>query len=83
MAQPYFRQTRLDLHTWLFESYDLVFKHYHSVIVKDPVQPVAVGFQYIPGPDLLAIGFTDGDGKALSHTMIPMSELGGNSGYLR
>lgn len=64
--QPYFRQTRIGANTWLFAAYDPVYKQYHQVVVKDPVQPVSVGFQYIPGPDLLTIGFTDAAGRLLS-----------------
>lgn len=66
MVQPYFRQTRLDSDTWLFSAYDPVYRQYHQVIIKDPLQPVSVAFQYIPGPDLLTIGFLDCAGRLLS-----------------
>jgi hypothetical protein len=35
-------------------------------VVKDPLQPVSVAFRYIPGPDILTIGFVDASGTTLS-----------------
>lgn len=66
--QPYFRQTCLDINanTWLFAAYDPVYRQYHQVMVKDPLQPVSVAFRYIPGPDILTIGFVDASGTTLS-----------------
>lgn len=64
--QPYFGQTRIAENEWMFSAYDPVDRRDHQVVVKDPVQPVSVGFQYIPGPDLLTIGFTDAAGRLLS-----------------
>lgn len=65
-AQPYFRQTRIAENSWLFSAYDPVYRQYHQVVVKDPVQPVAVAFKYSPGPDILTIGFVDAAGRTLS-----------------